>query len=85
MGVGMIWANNDPCRMKSQTISHESFCDKYYTCVNNQSVVKDCPNGLVYTGLLNQICDFAHNVDCSGREKRSMMSFIQFFRILLAL
>lgn len=70
----------DPCSTKRGTAPHESFCDKYYSCVQNITAVKDCPNGLVYNGgggragRGNQLfgpCEYDFNVDCSGRPKRS--------------
>lgn len=71
-------AARDPCKAKVQTTPHETYCDKYYACVANQTVEKSCPNGLAYLGHTSRgrfsvfgHCDYDFNVDCSGRPQRS--------------
>lgn len=67
------------CRSKTRTRPHEKYCDLYYHVSGcegeGQSLLRSCPNGLLYTGGgrhgLIGVCDYPHNVDCTGREKHS--------------
>ena len=64
----------DPCDTRSRLVEHESYCDKYYQCIDNQILEFDCPNGLVYAGKgrgLLSPCDYDYNVDCTDRPNRS--------------
>ncbi len=70
---------NSDCRAKTRTIPHEKYCDLYYHatgCDDGQSLLRSCPNGLLYTGGgrhgLIGVCDYPHNVECPpGKERHS--------------
>ncbi len=70
---------NSDCRSKTRTIPHEKYCDLYYHatgCDDGQSLLRSCPNGLLYTGGgrhgLIGVCDYPHNVECPpGKERHS--------------
>ncbi len=77
--------SQDNCRGKTRTAAHEKYCDLYYTstgCDDGQSLLRSCPNGLLYTGGgrhgLIGVCDYPHNVECPpGKERHSESN--QFF------
>lgn len=57
-------------------VAHESFCDKYYVCQNEQVIEYDCPNGLVFVGRNRGLlapCGYDHGagVDCFDRPNRN--------------
>jgi hypothetical protein len=67
----------DPCQLTAaKTTPHVTHCDKYYACYHGQPLEVDCPNGLVYVGKGHKgpfegVCDYAFNVDCTTRGKKS--------------
>ncbi|KAK2707673.1 hypothetical protein QYM36_015385 [Artemia franciscana] len=69
----------DACKTKTQTLPHETYCDKYYKCIDGQTTVAECPNGLVYLGKpgrsLVGVCDYDFNVECGERSNRSKFYF----------
>jgi len=65
----------DACQSGAKSVAHEDACDLYYECYEGQGFLTSCPNGLVYGGegrfgLIGN-CDYPHNVNCQGREKRN--------------
>ncbi|KAK2705936.1 protein obstructor-E-like isoform X2 [Artemia franciscana] len=65
----------DACKTKTQTLPHETYCDKYYKCIDGQTTAAECPNGLVYLGKpgrsLVGVCDYDFNVECGERSNRN--------------
>ncbi|XP_052845540.1 uncharacterized protein LOC128258146 isoform X4 [Drosophila gunungcola] len=47
--------------------AHPFDCTKFLECANGETFVKVCGPGTAFS-TVNNICDFAHNVDCSGRS-----------------
>jgi hypothetical protein len=77
---------NSDCRIKTRTLPHEKYCDLYYHttgCENDQSLLRSCPNGLLFTGNgrsgLIGVCDYTHNVDCGGKETHSESKIYIFY------
>ena len=69
------FSQNDACQVKSGLLPHETYCDKYYSCLQGQSLLRDCPNGLVFIGRgrgLLAPCGYPHNDECFDRPNRSM-------------
>jgi len=67
-------ATEDPCKRRSGHSEHEEYCDKYYECVGeNQVVVRDCPNGLVYAGRdgLVDVCHYEYDYPCKEGLRRN--------------
>merc|ERR1719369_302238 len=66
---------SDPCKSKTRTSAHETQCDAYYECFNQDAVLQYCPNGLVYNGSKKRgligVCDYDHKVDCFDRPERN--------------
>ncbi|KAF0299851.1 Protein obstructor-E [Amphibalanus amphitrite] len=66
--------SENPCKRRGGTSPHESYCDKFYECVgNDEVVVRDCPNGLVYAGrqALVDVCGYEHEYPCDAGLSRS--------------
>ncbi|XP_017121904.1 uncharacterized protein LOC108142506 isoform X3 [Drosophila elegans] len=47
--------------------AHPFDCTKFLECADGETFVKVCGPGTAFS-TVNKICDFAHNVDCSGRS-----------------
>lgn len=65
---------NDACQAKTGLLPHESYCDKYYICVDDITDVRDCPNGLVWIGRgrgLKDGCGYPWDADCTNRPNRN--------------
>ncbi|XP_043198880.1 protein obstructor-E-like isoform X2 [Amphibalanus amphitrite] len=66
--------SENPCKRRGGTSPHESYCDKFYECVgNDEVVVRDCPNGLVYAGrqALVDVCGYEHEYPCDAGLSRN--------------
>lgn len=52
-----------------QTYPHETYCDKFYLCVNGTFSEETCENGLVFDGHGNvhNHCNYNWAVDCGNR------------------
>lgn len=51
----------DPCQLKTRVVGDETYCDRYWECINGQPQLFDCPNGLVFVGRNRGIaegCDY---------------------------
>lgn len=51
----------DPCQLKTRVVGDQTYCDRYWECVNGQAQLFDCPNGLVFIGRNRGIaegCDY---------------------------
>ena len=77
---------NGDCRQKTKTIPHDKYCDLYYHttgCDDSQSLLRSCPNGLLYTGSgrhgLIGVCDYPHNVNCGQKKKHSKLFYSSSF------
>ncbi|XP_016973149.1 uncharacterized protein LOC108040261 isoform X2 [Drosophila rhopaloa] len=46
---------------------HPFDCTKFLECANEETFVKNCGPGTAFSTVINS-CDFANNVDCSGRN-----------------
>lgn len=53
----------------------ETYCDRYWECVNGQPELYDCPNGLVYAGKnrgVTEGCDYPWRSNyCDGKQQAS--------------
>lgn len=75
----------DPCKLKSRVVGDETYCDRYWECVNNQPELYDCPNGLVFAGKnrgVTEGCDYPwrsnycdHKQQASKWRKSFFLSF----------
>ena len=69
---GMV--GKDSCGPRVKTAAHESMCDMYYDCYEDQGFLRNCPNGLVYKdgspGHIG-VCHYPINTDCGNRQDRS--------------
>ncbi|XP_037080585.1 protein obstructor-E-like [Pollicipes pollicipes] len=66
--------SENPCKRRGGTSAHEQYCDKFYECVGNDEVlVRDCPNGLVYAGRQAQVdvCGYEHEYPCDVAQLRN--------------
>jgi len=71
---GLCQNRENPCNVRSGLTPHETYCDKYYQCIDEQVLEFDCPNGLVYAGKgrgLLAPCDYEYNIDCIDRPNRN--------------
>ncbi|XP_019871185.1 protein obstructor-E [Aethina tumida] len=63
----------DPCKTKSRVVGDETYCDRYWECVNGQPELYDCPNGLVYAGKnrgVTEGCDYPWRSNyCDGKQQ----------------
>ncbi|KAF2358788.1 Chitin binding domain [Trinorchestia longiramus] len=51
----------DPCTLKARVVGDETYCNRYWECINGQAQLFDCPNGLVFVGRNRGIaegCDY---------------------------
>ncbi|KAF4526951.1 hypothetical protein B566_EDAN015451 [Ephemera danica] len=62
----------DPCQSKSRVLADETYCDRYWECVNSQAELFDCPNGLVFAGKnrgVTEGCDYPwRGPYCEGKQ-----------------
>jgi len=73
-GACQARGSENPCKRRGGTSAHESYCDKFYECVgNDEVVVRDCPNGLVYAGRKAQVdvCGYEHEYRCEAGQSRN--------------
>eukprot|EP00094_Tigriopus_californicus_P011716 TCALIF_11320-PA protein Name:"Similar to cpg-2 Chondroitin proteoglycan 2 (Caenorhabditis briggsae)" AED:0.29 eAED:0.29 QI:0/0.2/0/0.83/0.6/0.5/6/0/405 len=47
----------NPCQVKSKTVSDATYCDRYWECNQGDQELYDCPNGLVWVGKNRGIAD----------------------------
>jgi len=47
----------DPCKTKSRVVGDVEYCDRYWECEDQEPVLYDCPNGLVWVGKDRGIAD----------------------------
>lgn len=69
----------DPCTLKSKIAGDETYCDRYWECVNGQPELYDCPNGLVYAGKnrgVTEGCDYPWRSNyCEGKQQASKYNY----------
>lgn len=68
---------DDPCKVKSRIVGDETYCDRYWECVNGQPELYDCPNGLVYAGKnrgVTEGCDYPWRSNyCDNKQQASKL------------
>jgi len=47
----------DPCKTKTRVVGDVEYCDRYWECEDQEPVLYDCPNGLVWVGKDRGIAD----------------------------
>jgi len=47
----------DPCKSKTRVVGDVEYCDRYWECEDQEPVLYDCPNGLVWVGKDRGIAD----------------------------
>merc|ERR1712141_966400 len=47
----------DPCKSKSRVVGDVEYCDRYWECEDQEPVLYDCPDGLVWVGKDRGIAD----------------------------
>jgi len=47
----------DPCKSKTRVVGGVEYCDRYWECEDQEPVLYDCPNGLVWVGKDRGIAD----------------------------
>lgn len=66
---------NNVCKKDYGLYPHENYCDYYYECVDGEAILRQCPNGLAFSGrgrgLINN-CDYAHRAGCPDEDGRVM-------------
>lgn len=63
----------DPCKLKARVVGDETYCDRYWECVDGQPELYDCPNGLVFAGKnrgVTEGCDYPWRSNyCDGKQQ----------------
>jgi hypothetical protein len=63
----------DPCQAKSKIVADETYCDRYWECVDGRAEQFECPNGLVFAGKgrgLLENCNYPWAVSNSCDNKQ---------------
>jgi len=47
----------DPCKSKTRVVGDVEYCDRYWECEDQEPILYDCPNGLVWVGKDRGIAD----------------------------
>ena len=74
-----IFSQPDPCHTRSREVGDATYCDRYWKineCEDQESVLHDCPNGLVWVGNNRGIsdgCDYPwrYPTMCNGKDLAS--------------